>query len=211
MAHLLHIVASPMGAESKSRQIGEAFVQEYQATHPNDTVDTWNLWEDGALPPFDLDAVNGRLAIFYGRTPEGKEATAWQAVLDTFARFAAAERLVVSIPMWNHSVPWRLKQFIDCVSQPGTVFFVDPENGYTHLLADKGKKAAVIYTSAVYAPGVPPRFGVSDHHSTYFRDWLEWTGITDITEIRSQPTLNGDAEAVQAEAIATARKAATTF
>ena len=211
MARLLHIVASPMGAESRSRQIGETFVEEYRATHPNDTIDTWDLWEDDALPPFGRDAVNGRLAIFYSRTPEGREAEAWQAVLDTFARFDAADRIVVSCPMWNHGVPYRLKQFVDVVSQPGTVFFVNPETGYAHLLEGKGKKAVVIYTSAVYAPGVPPQFGAGDHQSTFFREWLEWTGITDVTEIRSQPTLSGDVEAVEAEAIAAARKIATTF
>ena len=57
--------------------------------------------------------------------------------------------------MWNAGVPYILKQFIDVISQPGLVFGFDPERGYTGLLKDK--KAAVIYTSAVYGPGAAPR------------------------------------------------------
>lgn len=209
MAHLLHIIASPMGAESRSQAIGDAFVAEYRATHPHDTVDVWNLW-DGTLHHFDRTSVEGRLAIFYGQEPQGEPARAWREVLETFHRFDAADRVVFSVPMWNSGIPYKLKQFIDCVSQPGTVFYVNPTDGYTHLLAGRGKKALTIYTSAVYGPKVSPEFG-SDFQSNYFADWLRWTGITDITEIRSQPTLTGDAEAVQAEALTQAREIARTF
>ena len=53
--------------------------------------------------------------------------------------------------MWNAGIPYILKQFIDVVSQPGMVFGFDPEPGYTGLLT--GRKAAVVYTSAVYGAG----------------------------------------------------------
>ena len=84
-----------------------------------------------------------------------------------------------------------LKQFIDVVSQPGWIFGVDPVTGYQHLLAGRGKKVAVIYTSAVWGPALGPEFG-SNFQSTYFDDWLRWTGLTDISEIRFHPTLTGD-------------------
>jgi FMN-dependent NADH-azoreductase len=42
--------------------------------------------------------------------------------------------------------------------------------------------------SGVYSQGVAPEFGV-DHHSTYLRDWLTQAGVTEIDEIRFQPTL----------------------
>ncbi len=57
--------------------------------------------------------------------------------------------------MWNAGVPYILKQFIDVVSQPGMVFGFDAVAGYTGLL--RGKKAAVIYTSAVYGPAAVRR------------------------------------------------------
>ena len=60
--------------------------------------------------------------------------------------------------MWNHGVPYVLKQLIDVISQPGMVFGFDPERGYSGLLT--GRTAVVIYTSAVYGHGVSRDFGV---------------------------------------------------
>jgi DNA-binding CsgD family transcriptional regulator len=51
--------------------------------------------------------------------------------------------------VWNAGVLYVLKQLIDVISQPGLVFGLDPEEGYTGLL--RGNRAAVIYTSAVHA------------------------------------------------------------
>jgi FMN-dependent NADH-azoreductase len=106
--------------------------------------------------------------------------------------------------MWNGSVPYVLKQFIDVVSQPGWIFNVDPESGYRHLLAGRGKKVAVVYTSAVWGPSLGPEFG-SDFQSTFFSDWLRWTGLTDISEIRFHPTLTGDWDQARQQADAAAR------
>ena len=82
-------------------------------------------------------------------------------------------------------VPYILKQFIDVVSQPGMVFGFDPRPGYTGLLT--GRKAAVIYTSAVYGPGRGPAFG-ADFQAPYFEDWLRWAGINDVRDrLPAQP------------------------
>jgi hypothetical protein len=43
--------------------------------------------------------------------------------------------------MWNHGVPYVLRQLIDVISQPGLVFSFDPEHGYTRLLT--GRKSGV--------------------------------------------------------------------
>jgi FMN-dependent NADH-azoreductase len=95
--------------------------------------------------------------------------------------------------MWNASIPYILKQFIDVVSQPGMIFGFDPERGYTGLL--KGKKATVIYTGAVWGPDRGPAFG-RNFQEPFFDDWLRWAGVTDITTIRFQPNLaTADADA----------------
>jgi FMN-dependent NADH-azoreductase len=71
--------------------------------------------------------------------------------------------------MWNGGIPYILKQFVDVISQPGAVFAVDPDTGYTPLLSDRGKKAVVVYTSAVWGPQLGPEFG-RNFQSTYFTD-----------------------------------------
>ena len=202
MARLLHISASPREAASESLRIARVFTGTYEDAHPGDEVEHWDLW-DGSLPAF-ADGAKAKMTVFGGGEPEGAEKAAWDAAHRTFRRFDAADRLLFSVPMWNGSVPYVLKQFIDVVSQPGWIFSVDPESGYQHLLAGRGKKVAVIYTSAVWGPSLGPEFG-SDFQSTYFSDWLRWTGLTDISEIRFHPTLTGDWDQARQQADAAAR------
>jgi FMN-dependent NADH-azoreductase len=185
MSKLLHISASPRGERSESLALGEAFLSAFHATHPDAPVETWNLW-DGTLPSFGPAAANAKMAVFAGLDPEGAEADAWQAARTAFERFDAADRYLFTVPMWNAGVPYILKQFIDVVSQPGMVFGFDPEAGYSGLL--RGKKVAVIYTSAVYGPGRGPAFG-TDFQAPYFADWLRWAGIADVAEVHFRPNL----------------------
>jgi FMN-dependent NADH-azoreductase len=111
--------------------------------------------------------------------------------------------------MWNAGIPYILKQFIDVVSQPGLVFGFDPEAGYRSLL--RGKKAAVIYTSAVFGPGRGPAFG-SDFQQPYFSDWLRWAGVEEISEVAFRPNLaTADAETGRQAARAAARDLAKVF
>ncbi|MFK5073323.1 NAD(P)H-dependent oxidoreductase, partial [Klebsiella pneumoniae] len=83
--------------------------------------------------------------------------------------------------------------------QPGHLFGLDPATGYFGLLNDK--KAVIAYTSGAFSPSaLPPAFGV-DHHSTYMRAWLNQAGVSDIAEIRYQPTLlDPDSDAAFARA-----------
>lgn len=192
MTKLLHLSASPRGEASASLKIARTFLDAYQASHPDVTVEHWDLW-DGSLPEFGRAAAGAKMTVFGGGTPTGDEAAAWQAAKETFERFDSADRLLFSVPMWNAGVPYILKQLIDVISQPGLIFGVDPHTGYSHLLAGKGKRAAAIYTSAVWGPEKSSAFG-TDFQSTFFANWLTWTGIDDLAEIRYHPTLTGDAD-----------------
>jgi FMN-dependent NADH-azoreductase len=205
---LLHVAASPRGAASESLALAGTFLDAFAQTHPEVEVVTWDLW-DGTLPDFGPAAAAAKMAVFAGADPQGEEGRAWQAALDAFARFDAADRYLFSVPMWNAGVPYILKQFIDVVSQPGLVFGFDPEEGYSGLL--RGKKAAVVYTSAVYGPGRPASFG-SDFQQPFLEDWLRWTGISDITAISLRPDLaTADADAARALARAAAHDAGKAF
>jgi FMN-dependent NADH-azoreductase len=208
MSTLLHIAASPRGPRSESRALASTFLETLRQVRPDVDVDTFDLW-DGTLPAFGPDATAAKMAVFAGEEPTGAAGEAWQAVRATFARFAAADEYLFSVPMWNHGVPYVLKQFIDVVSQPGMAFGFDAERGYTGLVT--GKKATVMYTSAVYGPGLPASFGV-DFQQPYVDAWLRWAGITDITTVELRPDLVvADAETARQVAHAAARDAAKTF
>ena len=191
MTTLLHISASPRGERSQSLAIAATFLESLRSAHADVEVEHWDLW-DGTLPAFGPPAAAAKMAVFAGAHPEGDEAAAWRAARDTFERFDSADHYLFTVPMWNASVPYILKQFIDVVSQPGMVFGFDPVTGYTGLL--ENKRAAVIYTGAVYGPGRGPGFG-SDFQQPFFEDWLTWAGVDDIRNISFRPNLaTADAE-----------------
>jgi FMN-dependent NADH-azoreductase len=208
MTTLLHISSSPRGAKSESLAIAETFLSAYRETHPDNDIATWDLW-DGTLPEFGPAAAHAKMAVFAGADPMGEEASAWRAAGKAFEKFAAADEYLFSVPMWNAGIPYILKQFIDVVSQPGMVFGFDGERGYTGLVT--GRKAAVVYTSAVYGVGRPPSFG-SDFQAPYLRDWLNWAGIDDTVEVAYRPNLaTADAETGRQAAHAAARDAGKVF
>ena len=208
MSKLLHISASPRGPASESLAIAATFLETFSDIRPDIAVEHWDLW-DGTLPPFGTAAAGAKMAIFAGQEPAGDQAEAWAAVHRTFERFAAADCYLFSVPMWNHGVPYILKQFIDVVSQPGLVFGFDGNAGYTGLVT--GKKAVVVYTSAVYGDDRGPQFGM-DFQAPYFNDWLRWAGITDVEQIMFRPNLAvDDPEPGRLAAYAAARDAAKTL
>jgi FMN-dependent NADH-azoreductase len=209
MSRMLHISASPRRTESESIAIAEALLAAYRESHPDDTIDTYDLW-DGTLPEFGPSAADAKMSALAGRELEGDEAAAWRGAYTTFKRFNSYDNYLFSVPMWNHSIPYILKQFIDVVSQSGMLFSIDPERGYTGLLT--GKKAAVIYTTAVYDVSSGPAFG-QDFQSTYFEYWLRvQAGITDITTIAYRANLfSPDADIDRQIARASAREAGKAF
>lgn len=208
MSNLLHISASPRGTASESLAIADTFLQVYRETHPQDVVESFDLW-DGTLPGFGPAAAAAKMAVFAGDEPRGDQAAAWAAARRAFERFDRYDRYLFSVPMWNHGVPYILKQFIDVVSQPGMVFAFDPEAGYTGLLT--GKKAAVIYTSAVYGDWRGPGFG-RDFQAPYFDDWLRWAGVHDVATITYRPNLaTADPASGRQSAHSLARETAKTF
>lgn len=205
MRTLLHISASPRGEASESLALASEFLDELGARRPDLTVETWDLW-DGTLPEFGPAAAQAKMAVFAGEEPAGAAAVAWADAKAAFERFAAAEHYLFTVPMWNHSVPYILKQLIDVVSQPGMVFGFDAERGYTGLLT--GRTATVVFTSAVYAGGLAPAFG-RDFQQSYFDDWLRWAGFEDVVGVAFRQNLIGaDVAGERAVAGESLRKAA---
>ena len=205
--NLLHISSSPRGTDSESLRIAKVFTDTYAESHPGAVVDHWDLW-DAPLPDMALGA-KAKMTVFGGGTPVGPEGRVWAQARAAFDRFAAADRVLFSVPMWNAGIPYVLKQFIDVVSQPNMVFGFDPEEGYRGLLG--GRKAVAVFTSAVYGSGRGAAFGV-DFQAPYFLDWLRWAGIDDVTSIEFRPNLVvADAASGRRLAHAAARDAAKAF
>ena len=205
MTKLLYIQASPRHGASRSIAVADAYLAALKAANPSLEVDVIELWDAG-LPEFDGNRNEAKLTVFGGGTNQGTQASLWDEIVEIAARFTVADRYLFAIPMWNGGIPYKLKQYIDLIHQPGLTFGFDPGKGYFGLLKDK--QATLVYTSGAFSEAfASPAFGV-DHQSTYMRSWLNQAGITDLEEIRYQPTIltaDSDGDFARAKAEATRR------
>lgn len=185
MATLLYVESSPRKERSHSIKAANAFLDAYAASHPADTIDRLDLWAED-LPAFDGAMIDAKYSIMHGSTPSASEQAAWKTVEQIFARFNAADKYLFSVPMWNFGLPYRLKHYIDIITQPGLAWSFSPESGYSGLLQDK--KAVAIYSSAgVYHEGSGAE--AFDLQKPAFENWLAFIGITALERVIVAPTL----------------------
>jgi len=185
MTTIMHIQASPRGAESKSNEIARARIDTLRQHDRSIVVDTLDLWRE-PLPEFEGNSAAAKMSFFGVGELDGAKRTAWDRIVEIAERFKAADHYVLGVPMWNGGIPYRLKLYIDIITQPGLLFGFDPAKGYFGLL--QGKKATVVYSSGVFAPAAAPEYGL-DFQSNYLDWWLRFIGVTDIQTIRYQPSL----------------------
>jgi FMN-dependent NADH-azoreductase len=186
VSKLLYIEASPRAPESGSNQVAAAYLAAFRANNPTVEVDTLRVW-DASLPAFDGNKVAAKMKVIAGQEQNAAQKTAWDEIVAIANRFISADRYLFAVPMWNSGIPYKLKHYIDVIHQPGLLWGLDPKTGYFGLL--ERKHATLVLTAGAFGPELPsPAFGV-DHHSTYLRDWLAQSGVTEVDELRFEPTL----------------------
>jgi len=186
MTKLLFIQASPRGQQSKSIEVAQTYLDALKATDPALEIDVLSLWQT-ELPAFDGDKAAAKVNVMLGQEQNDVQNTAWDQIVEIASRFISADRYLFAVPMWNGTIPYRLKHYIDIIHQPGLLWGLEPDTGYFPLL--KNKHATLVLTAGAYADSLPsPAFGV-DYQSTYLKAWLNQAGVTAIDEVRLQPTL----------------------
>jgi len=209
MSQLLYIQASPRSERSHSIAVANAFVEAYTKAHPQDRIVTMNLFQE-PIPTFDGLAVQAKYDIMHGRAKDPASAKVWSQVEKTIQQFTAADKYVLAVPMWNFGVPYRLKQYLDVIVQPGYTFTVSAA-GYQGLV--KGKPALVVYArGGQYSQGSGGE--AYDLQSKYMDLILRFIGFEKIQGITVEPTLVGGPDAAKAAqdlAIQQARQLAAGF
>jgi FMN-dependent NADH-azoreductase len=175
MTMILDVQAMPRAEESRTRRLHNAFFDQVRSMLPTVPVKSLDLCRDHtALPTIDAWDISAKFEVAYG---EGHlteaQAERWNRIIQFTDQLHAASLVVVSAPMWNFSVPWHLKQWIDCVVQAQLTFEVTAA-GYRGLL---GGRAAVILTTrdGEYAEGSP--MAHLDFHVPYLTRVLELMGF----------------------------------
>ncbi len=210
MATVLHIRATATPELSYSLRAAEAFLESYLEAHPGETVDVINVAQD-KIPEFLGLTARAKYRILHGESHTNKEADAWKAVEAEVERFKRPDKLVISSPMWNFGIPYRLKQYFDVIVQPGYTFAYSPEKGYTGLVT--GRSAMLILArGGEYRAGADS--AAFDFQRPYLESILRFIGFTEIGHIVVEPTLQGGPDLAKQrliDAMGTAREKAKTF
>jgi FMN-dependent NADH-azoreductase len=110
--NVLNIVTSPRKENSASTAIVNAFLAEYREHLRGGTVDRLDIWHE-QLPEFDAGAIDAKYKDISGESMTPAETATWKKIRELAARFQRADCIVLGVPMWNFSIPYKLKQLID--------------------------------------------------------------------------------------------------
>ena len=106
---------SQRGEHSRTRILAEAYLEAFQAAHPDVEVEVVIPEELLALPPFDVDMLDERDALM--------QAGAWDDPMFAMAQqFRSADAVVVAAPYWDMSYPAALKTYIEHISAVGLTY-----------------------------------------------------------------------------------------
>ncbi|TRY67934.1 hypothetical protein TCAL_05267 [Tigriopus californicus] len=134
------------------------------------------------LIPYGLDHVTAKMRLIHNEgTPDDK--ALFQPVLDMADELNRTDILVIGTPMWNFSVPYILKQYIDISIQPGINFLEKPLRPVT------SGKSLVIVTSCggTYRDGSRP-----DFLGPYLKDIFHMVGFERAFEVNIQGAAQKD-------------------
>lgn len=190
MTTLLHIECSPRKQRSASLEVARSFIARFRENTPDTEIITLDLW-NMALPEFDDLAMEAKYAGLNGSALTPAQQEAWNTLKDLAAHLHRADVLVMSIPLWNFSIPYKLKHFIDLVSQKDILFSFDPERGLEGMLHNKIAVVAYARGLDFSAQSITPaeRF---DFQKPYVEAWLQFIGVTNVHSVIVEKTILGE-------------------
>ncbi len=182
MKKLLHIIATPRAQDSRTLQISQVFLENFRKKFPTCVIDELNVATE-SLSSLTVKVVSGKYVLLGGKDLSGELKTAWREIELHIERFLSADIYLISTPMWNFSIPYTLKHYIDIILQPKYLFRYTP-SGVEGLV--KNKKMVVITSrGGDYSQGSPVHD--FDFQEPYLRTVFGFVGITDITFVIAQP------------------------
>ncbi|MGY4395473.1 FMN-dependent NADH-azoreductase [Sphingomonas sp. UYAg733] len=188
-SRLLYVEASPRSSGSASRRLGQAFVRRLEERDSGIHIDRLDLWNTD-LPEFDGAVIAAKYAKLAGRAMTTGESEAWSLIAAMVERVSSADRIVIATPMWNFGIPYKLKHWIDLITQPGFTFTFDPKTGYSPLL--NPRPTLILLSSAGdYRSGAS--WNRPDLATPYLKAALSFIGLSDPAFVPIGPTVGDPA------------------
>ncbi len=201
---LLHVDASPRGANSTSRALSRFFVDQLRFHMPSLAVDYLDL---AAEPPPPITEAFTTATY----TPADERTDAMRAALapsDALCRrLLDADALLFAMPMHNWTMPASFKGFIDMIVRGGLTYVATDDGRYVGQL--DGRKTLFLTTRGVdLRPGAP--FAAMDALTPALRAAFGFIGVADLSFVDAQP-LQFAHEIERAAALARAKRELATL
>lgn len=199
MAQVLYLTANPKSTpKSTSLSLGAEFLRAYKEANPEDEIVVIDLYNYD-IPELDYELMEGigslRMGLSTENLPEKtqKRLEMYNKLTDQFVN---ADKYVFVTPMWNLSLPSRVKDYIDTICVAGKTF------GYTAkgpqgLL--ENKKCLHIHASGGFHSKDP-----MNHADPFLKDIMHFIGIEDYKSliVEGHAALPDKAEAIIKEVYA---------
>src|SRR5688572_27224625 len=153
------------------------------ARYPDLKVEEFNLF-DRELPAVAGANIEAKYTLMMRRPLDKVHQESWKQIEDQIAHFLSADIYVISTPMWNFSIPYALKYYIDAIVQPGYLFKYD-EIGRPIGLVQGKKMVCITSRGGDYSENSP--YHAYDFVEPYLRAVFGYVGITDLAFINAQP------------------------
>src|SRR5258708_31479233 len=183
MPKLFHLSCSPR-ADSESGAGARVFLGRFRQTRPDWDIDTMNLWKD-YLPEFEGYILEAKYSRLGGRAFTDSQRDAFAVAERIAVRLALADRVLISTPMWNFGIPYKLKQWLDVIIQPGLAFRFDPAQGYLPLFKDR-PTVVILASGGDFVTGM--NRGRVDMGTAYLREPPRVVGIRHVRFVPLGPT-----------------------
>jgi FMN-dependent NADH-azoreductase len=179
---VLHIISTPREHESNTLTVANAFLEALRGTHTNVQVDVVDLYKQD-LPAIAGTNIEAKYTLMMGQPIDKRHEESWRQIEHLIRHFLSADLFVISTPMWNFSIPYALKYYIDCIVQPGYVFKY--EQGRTVPLCLGKRMVCITSRGGDYSPTSP--LHTYDFQEPYLRAIFGFIGITDMHFVNAQP------------------------
>lgn len=181
MKKILHIIATPRGGDSRTLKVTQSFLEVIKEKNPGWEVDELDLFKE-QLPALTVKRVDGKYALLGGKDLSGRSKDSWKEIIAHIERFLSADAYLISTPMWNFSIPYTLKQYIDIIVQPKYLFRY--AGSKVEGLAKNKKMVVITARGGDYSADESRKFNMQE---PYLRAIFGFVGISDITFIYAQP------------------------
>ena len=180
---LLHVIATPRERESNTMRVATAFLESLHAKYADLSVDTINLFI-GDLPAVAGDNIETKYTLMTSQPIDKRHKESWKQIELLIEHFLSADIYLISTPMWNFSIPYALKYYIDCIIQPGYLYKYNEQGQPVGLVHGK-KMICVTSRGGDYSAKSP--FHAYDFQEPYLRAIFGFVGIIDMHFISAQP------------------------